>query len=159
MANVLVVEDNPDLGDLLLTFLSAAGHRVTLRGSSLAALDTLQEQSFDLVITDMFMPDRDGLEILREAKRLYPDIPVLAMSGGSRLFPTFDPLACARQLGAFAILPKPFRRSELIAAVEAALAGTTIVPPPMPSHSNMTHASIPLPLSVPLRPNSHRSAS
>jgi len=149
MARVLVVEDNPDLGDLLLTFITAAGHQVTLRGSSLDALDTLHEQSFDLVITDMFMPDRDGLEILRAAKRLSPDTPVLAMSGGSRLFPTFDPLSCARQLGAFAILPKPFRRSELLAAVEAALASAAIAPPPMP------HSSMPLPLSVPLR---HKSS-
>lgn len=152
MAKILVVEDNPDLGDLLLTFIAAAGHRVTLRESSLAALETLQEQGFDLVITDMFMPDRDGLEILREAKRLYPDTPVLAMSGGSRLFPTFDPLACARQLGAFAILPKPFRRSELLSTVEAALASATITPPPMPQ------VSIPLPLSVPLGPKSRQSA-
>ncbi|MGV8997255.1 MAG: response regulator [Parvibaculaceae bacterium] len=141
MARVLVVEDNPDLGDLLLTFIGAAGHQVTLRGSSLDALDTLHEQTFDLVITDMFMPDRDGLEILRAAKRASPDTPVLAMSGGSRLFPTFDPLACARQLGAFAILPKPFRRSELLSAVEAALAST----PPSGRHTSM-----PLPLSVPL---------
>ncbi|MDO8288304.1 MAG: response regulator [Parvibaculum sp.] len=168
MAKILVVEDNPDLGDLLLTFIAAAGHQVTLRASSLAALDTLQEQSFDLVITDMFMPDRDGLEILREAKRLYPDTPVLAMSGGSRLFPTFDPLACARQFGAFAILPKPFRRSELISMVEAALASATIAPPPMPSHSIMPRASmpqasipqasIPLPLSVPLDTKPRQSA-
>jgi hypothetical protein len=43
------------------------------------------------------------------------------MSGGSTLFPTFDPLRCARQLGAVAILPKPFRRSDLIAAIDAAL--------------------------------------
>ncbi|MES1991449.1 MAG: response regulator [Pseudomonadota bacterium] len=145
MARVLVVEDNPDLGDLLFTFITAAGHQVTLRGSSLDALDTLNEQSFDLIITDMFMPDRDGLEILRAAKHLSPDTPVLAMSGGSRLLPTFDPLSCARQLGAFATLPKPFRRSELLAAIEAALASAVIVPLGI-----MGHTSMPLPLSVPL---------
>jgi DNA-binding response OmpR family regulator len=121
MAKILIVEDNADLGDLLVHFISAVGHDVTLRGDSRAALDTLNETAFDLVITDMFMPDRDGLEILRESKRVSPTTPVLAMSGGSTLFPTFDPLRCARQLGAVAILPKPFRRSDLIAAIDAAL--------------------------------------
>tara|TARA_R110000824_G_scaffold118960_9_gene271733 strand:+ start:37765 stop:38214 length:450 start_codon:yes stop_codon:yes gene_type:complete len=121
MADILVVDDNPDLGDLLKTFISAIGHNVTLCGSSLSALETLAHHSFDLVITDMMMPDRDGLEILRETKRLSPDTPVLAMSGGSRLFPTFDPLSCARQLGANEVLPKPFRRSQLLAAIERLL--------------------------------------
>lgn len=148
MANILVVDDNPDLGDLLKTFISAIGHNVTLCGSSLSALDTLAHHTFDLVITDMMMPDRDGLEILRETKRLSPDTPVLAMSGGSRLFPTFDPLNCASQLGANEILPKPFRRSQLLSAIERLLKQsreeTRLKPgsrmaahPPAPSRRNL----------------------
>lgn len=121
MAKILVVDDNADLGYLLQTFISAVGHDVTLCGDSRTALDTLHDTAFDLVITDMFMPDRDGLEILRESKRVSPSTPVLAMSGGSTLFPSFDPLRCAHQLGAVAILPKPFRRSDLISSIEAAL--------------------------------------
>lgn len=124
MARILVVEDNPDLGDVLSTFMTSVGHAVTLCGDSHAALDTINQERFDLVITDMFMPDRDGLDILRETRRVAPDTPVLAMSGGSRLFPGFDPLNCARQLGAVAILHKPFRRSDLLATISDVLSDT-----------------------------------
>ncbi|MCE9648430.1 MAG: response regulator [Parvibaculum sp.] len=121
MANVLVVEDNSALGDLLNTFISAAGHQVTLCAQSIRALESIRDRTWDLVVTDMFMPDRDGLDILRETRRLSPDTPVIAMSGGSTLLPSFDPLMCARELGAAAVLKKPFTRSELLREVNFAL--------------------------------------
>lgn len=121
MARILVVEDNPDLGDVLSTFIRSVGHTVTLCNDGHTALDTINEEHFDLVITDMFMPDLDGLDILRETRRVAPDTPVMAMSGGSRLLPRFDPLNYARKLGAVAILHKPFRRADLLSRVGVAL--------------------------------------
>ncbi len=132
MANILIVEDTVDLADLLYVFITGAGHRVTLCCEALAALDKLQDENFDLIITDMFMPGRDGLDVLRETRRVSPDTPVLVMSGGSRLFPSFDPLSCARHLGAIDVLAKPFRRSDLLASINAALAT-------MPSLSTARH--------------------
>tara|TARA_R110000868_G_scaffold383804_1_gene651106 strand:- start:1984 stop:2433 length:450 start_codon:yes stop_codon:yes gene_type:complete len=138
MANILIVEDTVDLGDLLYVFITGAGHRVTLCREAFMALDKLQEENFDLIITDMFMPGRDGLDVLREARRVSPDTPVLVMSGGSRLFPSFDPLSCARQLGAVGVLAKPFRRSDLLSSISAAL-GTAradaSTPRPLPAGS------------------------
>tara|TARA_R110002110_G_scaffold34896_4_gene118321 strand:+ start:2583 stop:3032 length:450 start_codon:yes stop_codon:yes gene_type:complete len=132
MANILIVEDTVDLGDLLYVFITGAGHRVTLCREALLALDKLHDENFDLIITDMFMPGRDGLDVLREARRASPDTPVLVMSGGSRLFPSFDPLSCARRLGAVGVLAKPFRRSDLLSSINAAL-GTVRPDAPAPS--------------------------
>lgn len=121
MAQVLVIEDNAELGNLLNSFISSAGHQVTLCARSIQALEVIQHENWDLIVTDMFMPDRDGLDILRETRRSSPATPVIAMSGGSRLFPKFDPLMCASELGATAILKKPFRRADLLKQVDLAL--------------------------------------
>jgi DNA-binding response OmpR family regulator len=131
MANVLVVEDNGALGELLNAFICAAGHRVTLCAQSIRALDSIRDRTWDLIVTDMFMPDRDGLDILREARRLSPDTPVIAMSGGSTLLPSFDPLMCARELGATAVLKKPFGRAELLREVNFALSASRRAPEPL----------------------------
>ena len=149
MANILIVEDTVDLGDLLYIFITGAGHRVTLSREPLLALDKLQNENFDLIITDMFMPGRDGLDVLREARRVTPDTPVLVMSGGSRLFPAFDPLTCARRLGAVGVLAKPFRRSDLLASIKAALATVQshAPTPPVPAAHRPTSAAYPRRLS------------
>lgn len=136
MANILIVEDTKELGTLLYVFVTGAGHRVTLCHEAFVAFDTLQHENFDLVITDMFMPGLDGLDVLRETRRVAPNTPVLVMSGGSCLFPAFDPLNCAHNLGAAGVLGKPFRRSDLLSSIDAALATSrpaVTMPPTRPT--------------------------
>jgi YesN/AraC family two-component response regulator len=85
------------------------------------ALRLLAAWSIDLVITDILMPDKDGLEVIGELRRRNPEIKVLAYSGGfSR--PDFDVLMTAKALGAHATLPKPFSMSEILSAVDHVLA-------------------------------------
>jgi CheY-like chemotaxis protein len=69
----------------------------------------------------MFMPERDGIEIIQEIRRLQPDLPIVAMSGGWRTMKSAQTLEVARALGADAVLSKPFDRESLLAALNAAL--------------------------------------
>jgi CheY-like chemotaxis protein len=78
----------------------------------------------DLVVTDIFMPEADGFEVLAIIKRLHPDMPVIVVSG-SQITPNVDFLHLAGRLGAHSVLHKPFRPQELIHAVEQALDGAS----------------------------------
>ena len=76
---------------------------------------------FDLVITDLIMPEKEGLETIADIRRACSDMPIIAISGGGRLGPN-DYLETARFIGADATLAKPFARTELINTVDALLA-------------------------------------
>ncbi|MEK9970726.1 MAG: response regulator [Ferrovibrio sp.] len=120
MAKILVIDDNPEFRDILRRHLEANGHAVTLAANGEQGLALLGEGSFDIVLTDILMPQRDGVEVLREAKRRWPDLPVIAVSGGGWIGAT-ELLAMAERLGADKVLQKPVRRDDLISAVDAAL--------------------------------------
>jgi two-component system nitrogen regulation response regulator NtrX len=83
-------------------------------------LQTLQTASYDLVLCDLFMPDVDGLEVLRELRRLSNDVPVIAMSGGG-FSGSVDLLAVARHLGAAEIIEKPFTQRALLRVITRVL--------------------------------------
>lgn len=78
------------------------------------------QQAADLVITDLIMPDKDGLEIIQDLRRLNPKVRILAISGGGRVDAN-EYLAVARKFGAVEVLPKPFTKDELRKALDAAL--------------------------------------
>jgi DNA-binding response OmpR family regulator len=80
------------------------------------AVNQFKQGRFDLVITDLIMPEKEGLETIAELRHLRQAVPVIAMSGGGRIGPT-DYLETARFIGANATLAKPFARSELITLV------------------------------------------
>lgn len=125
MGTAIVIEDDPGVCDLIETILTRAGHRVIVaagarEGAALVAreVDGAHEQLF--VITDIFMPDRDGLELTAELKRDYPGLPIIAISGGGSEG-EMGYLTEARRFGASFTLPKPFRPVELRAAVDELL--------------------------------------
>jgi len=102
--------------------LVRAGHQVRVAGDGTEALDAIQEDggaAFDLVVTDIVMPEKEGLETIMELRRLVPGMPVIAMSGGGRGTPE-NYLRAARMLGAFRTLEKPFDSKELIQAIDEA---------------------------------------
>lgn len=122
MAHILVVDDDPVLCRVITLALEAAGHSVLRCENGRKAIDHLAHGHADLLITDILMPEMDGVETLRAARQLQPALPILAISGGG----SFDPgdyLGIASAFGATAVLPKPFRTTELVELVARLLAG------------------------------------
>jgi DNA-binding response OmpR family regulator len=120
MAKILVIDDEQMLRRTLRALLERAGHLVVEAEDGNQGLAQFDLQKPDLVLTDIIMPDREGVETIGEMLRRAPETPIIAMSGGgSRGGDLF--LTLAKQLGASATLTKPIRQAELIAAVDAAL--------------------------------------
>jgi CheY-like chemotaxis protein len=120
MANILVIDDNPEFREILRTHLEANGHRTVLANNGEQGLALLEREAIDIVLTDILMPQRDGVEVLREAKRRWPGLPVIAISGGGWIGAN-ELLGMAERLGADQVLQKPVRRDDLIRAVDEAL--------------------------------------
>ena len=121
MATILVVDDEPVLLRVLSAALRDARYTVTTANGASEALKLARNTSFDLVITDLIMPDKEGLEMIMDLRRLAPRTKIIAMSGGGRNSPE-DYLVTARLLGVQCTLAKPFSKEELLAAVAQVLA-------------------------------------
>jgi CheY-like chemotaxis protein len=120
-ASILLVDDNEDARVTVARILDMAGYRVTQAPNAKVATGMLKQQRPDLVITDIFMPDGDGFEMLNELRGQALGIPVIAMSGGG-VQQGMDVLAIAARLGAKKVLYKPFARRQLLDAITEALA-------------------------------------
>jgi CheY-like chemotaxis protein len=117
---VLVADDVEEIQDLVGHWLEEAGHAVACVSTGHEATGLLRRQHFDLVITDILMPDGDGLELILDLKQAHASIRILAISGGGRHMQAGDCLKMAKNLGADALLFKPFTREQLLAAVNLA---------------------------------------
>ena len=120
MAHILVIDDEAQARTLLRQMLEMAGHEVTDAPDGKRGIELYQERPPDLVIMDLIMPEKDGIETTREIRRSYPDAKVIAISGGGRISPE-DYLHLAGKLGANRTLAKPFRSQELLSAVAEVL--------------------------------------
>jgi len=120
VARVLLIDDNESLRTSVRRTLVQAGHDVTEAPNGVAALQEYRREPPDLVITDIVMPDKEGLETIRELRKLDPNAKIIAMSGaaGGRADPY---LTVALQLGATWALAKPFSREEVLAAIAKVL--------------------------------------
>ena len=116
MAHILVIDDDPVLLQVIRLTLEAAGHTVLRCNNGRKALDIVSHRHTDLIVTDILMPEMDGVEMLRQVRRLRPDLPVLAISGGSR-GNADDYLGMAKVFGATTTLSKPFHPQDLLTAV------------------------------------------
>jgi len=112
---ILVVEDNLDLADLLVMHLREAGHAVQKASNGHAALKRFEEESFDLVILDLMLPDLDGLDICRRLRARPDYLPILMLTAKSTEFDRVLGL----EVGADDYLTKPFSIRELLARVKA----------------------------------------
>lgn len=121
MASVLVVDDEPAVRELLRLVLERDGHTVMEAGNGRKAMRALRDAQVDVVITDIIMPEQEGMETISEIRRLRPEIKIIAMSGGGRRL-TMDFLPMATRLGADMTFEKPFKPTELAAAVADLLA-------------------------------------
>ena len=84
-------------------------------------MELFRKEPVDMVITDIIMPDKEGLEIILEMKKTHPDLKIIAISGGGRISPE-SYLECARHFGASRVFQKPFKQKELISAVKELMA-------------------------------------
>jgi DNA-binding response OmpR family regulator len=114
---VLVVDDDPVLSSLISRGLQGAGYAVTSAADGNKAISALETSTFDAVVIDIIMPDREGVETIIEIRARWPHIKIIAMSGGGRMDPDMF-LDLAGTFGAGAVLKKPFRLHELVALLE-----------------------------------------
>lgn len=114
---ILVVEDDPQLSAFLLEVLSDSGYEVVLAGNGREAQQQLQRGRVDLLITDLVMPEQDGVSLIAAIKMRSPDLKIIAMSGRSKTDLDIDSLQLVRVLGADVTLQKPFSIEMLEAAI------------------------------------------
>ena len=118
MASILVVDDDESLRAVIRTILEEVGHRVDDCHSGATAIERHRSAAADLVVTDLVMPDGDGLWLIREITQHFPRTKVIAISGGGRTAGLLDE---ALALGAHRILTKPFTAEALIESVNELL--------------------------------------
>ena len=116
---VLVIDDEKDILQLITAMLTAEGYEVISAEDGERGLELLKDfEDVEIVITDLIMPNKEGIETILEMRRLRPDIKVLAMSGGGR-GGAGTYLSTAKNIGASATLAKPFRKQALLDAVDS----------------------------------------
>ena len=120
MAQILVVDDDPNILRNVREILEEEGHEVREALSGEAAMEILAGAPVDLIVSDLYMPAMDGIEILIRLHDEYPGVPLVAMSGGGRMAKQ-ELLRDASMLGAVATLEKPFTVEQLIDIVNGAL--------------------------------------
>src|SRR5512145_1381911 len=114
---ILIVDDEPDMVDNCARILRRAGHRCLTATDPRRALTLLESERPDLVLTDLKMPEVDGLAVLRRAHEIDPDLPVIVITA----FASIESAVAAVKEGAFDYLPKPFSAEQLRVAVDRAL--------------------------------------
>ena len=127
MAQVLVIDDEEPVRFMLQVALQKAGHVVEVADTGRKALLQVSKSLPDLVITDIIMPDMEGIETIIQLKKNCPDMPIIAISGGGRM-ENRDYLDLAKQCGAIQTFEKPFNTKALIEAVNAELASSDYGP-------------------------------
>jgi DNA-binding response OmpR family regulator len=116
MSKILLVEDDEACRLLLTTALRRAGHEVSGCIDGRAALQAFDERRFDIVVTDIHMPEMDGLELILALRRSYAPVRILAISGGTSA--GYSYLDAANKIGADRILPKPINIGNFVHVVD-----------------------------------------
>jgi CheY-like chemotaxis protein len=115
--NILVVDDDPLSLKSISIFLGEEGYRVQQARDGIEALDCLKSDSFDLILSDIFMPRCNGFGLLENAKKVSPDTPVIFMTA----YPTSDPRTKAASLGVEALILKPLLFEDLLEKIQRVL--------------------------------------
>lgn len=118
--NILVVDDDPQLRLALSLILRRLGHLVDQAENGYSALQSIaaHRDGYDLVVMDIIMPDKEGIETILELRKTRPHLKIIAMSGGGRLY-DFDPLKLAIDCGANFVIAKPFEPAAMRRMVDA----------------------------------------
>lgn len=119
--SILVIDDDQNIRSLVALALGRDGHSVVCATGRVEILRALEHRDFDLVITDVIMPELDGAEVTREVKKLQPHAALIAMSGGGSFMTRDFCLKLVKGMGVTTVLEKPLRLEELLCAVDRAL--------------------------------------
>jgi DNA-binding response OmpR family regulator len=123
MARILVVDDNTSMREAVCEMLEQVGYTTVGAENGRNAAHIHRTEPIDLIITDLFMPDTDGLEIIYQFRREFPEVKIIAVSGGGTRG-LVELLTVAKRMGAQRTLMKPFAWEELLAAVKELLPPT-----------------------------------
>ena len=118
IASLLIIDDDPGIRTFLREVLEDAGYAVRLAGNGREGFRLFQTNAADLVITDVLMPEQDGLDVTMALRRLSPETRIVAISGGTA---EFDYLDVAKELGAHRTLRKPLIVSDLLEVIRQEL--------------------------------------
>ncbi|MEX2473465.1 MAG: response regulator [Gemmatimonadota bacterium] len=120
MAKILIIDDEDAVRSALARILARDGHEILQASNGAEAVDIVEDEPVDLVFTDIFMPEMDGIEFVLWVVERFPERPVVAMSGGGAM-PMDAALGDARALGAFDVVEKPLDPERVRSVVSAAL--------------------------------------
>ena len=116
MTRVLFIDDNDDFRKLALRWFQSCGIEVEGAADGVQGLALQRARPADVIITDIFMPEKEGIETIHELRKEFPQVKIIAVTGLEPLR-HYDVFAVARQVGAVKTLKKPFKFEDLIAAV------------------------------------------
>lgn len=122
MSRILLVDDHEPVIISLQTMIEGMGHETLTATTGRQALDLHQRCPVDVLVTDIFMPDMDGYELIQKFRREYPAVKVIAISGGIPRAPSGPYLEIASKMGARWVLRKPFSPAQFIAIIDQATA-------------------------------------
>lgn len=115
---VVLIDLQNDARARLAAMLEEEGHEVFQESNSRRGLRRLGQSRFDVLIAEVMMPTMDGLEVIKAARRIHPDLWIIAMSGEASPLSAYTALTLARAFGADRILYRPFQRKDLFDAIE-----------------------------------------
>lgn len=118
MPRILIIDDDAQIRNMLSRMLAQKGYEVGVAEDGAQGLASFREQPYDLVLTDLIMPEKEGIEMIIELKSEFPNVKIIAMSGGARMGPEAY-LQLADSLGAERCFRKPIPRDELLGAISA----------------------------------------
>ena len=120
MARILIIDDDDTIRKMLALTLSKAGYDVAAAADGNEGLKQFRKNEIDLVITDLIMPEKEGIEMIMELRNDFPDVKIIAMSGGAQVGPD-EYLKLANALGAQRTLKKPIDREDLLETIKKIL--------------------------------------
>ncbi len=124
LARILVIDDDDQMRDLLQAILEREGYEVIIAEDGKIGTRLFQQNLPDLVLTDLLMPEKEGIETIMDLKREYPETKIIAISGGGNHVGPDNYLKLARKIGANYALKKPFERKELLETIDVVLSET-----------------------------------
>ena len=123
MKRILIIDDDHHILLMIKKMLERAGYEVDLAANGNEGLELFNKMPADLVITDIIMPEKEGLETIREMKRMQADLKIIAMSGGGKISAD-NYLETAKIFGASMVMEKPFSQKTMVAAVDKLMGGS-----------------------------------